>query len=226
MLYLLVGILGGFAQGYVYPKVYATGDAAATAANLVQHAGLVRLAVVADLAQATIWIFLGLVLFSLLHRAGRYVATTMVVLVAVGAGITMLNAVFEFEAVRAATGAVDLASFGTINSSTLLLMLVDTHHYGLLIAQVFFGLWLVPLGLLTYRSRRFPRALSLLLVVGGACYVVDSLLGFLVPEFGSSVHGAIVIPCAVAEVWTVGYLLLQLARRPGTSPAPDRGSGS
>lgn len=46
VLYLFVGISGGFAEGYVDPKLYVAGDAAATAANVVSHAGLVRLGVV------------------------------------------------------------------------------------------------------------------------------------------------------------------------------------
>ena len=45
VLYLLVGIFGGFAQGFVYPKIYAAGDAATTAGNLVANSGLVRIGV-------------------------------------------------------------------------------------------------------------------------------------------------------------------------------------
>src|SRR5713226_6722350 len=95
VLYLLVGIFGGFAQGFVYPKVYVAGDAATTAANLIANAGLVRLGVVADFFDNTIWVFLALVLYRLLKHVNNSVARAMVVLVAIGAGITMLNAVFE-----------------------------------------------------------------------------------------------------------------------------------
>ena len=51
LLYLVVAIFGGFAQGFVYPKVYAAGDAATTAKNLLANFGLVRIGVVADLIQ-------------------------------------------------------------------------------------------------------------------------------------------------------------------------------
>jgi len=54
VLYLFVGIFGGFAEGFVEPKMYAAGDAAATAANVVANAGLVRLGVVADLLDQTL----------------------------------------------------------------------------------------------------------------------------------------------------------------------------
>jgi len=51
LLYLVVAIFGGFAQGFVYPKVYAAGDAATKAKNFLANFGLVRIGVVADLIQ-------------------------------------------------------------------------------------------------------------------------------------------------------------------------------
>ncbi|MGH2416687.1 MAG: DUF4386 domain-containing protein, partial [Microcystaceae cyanobacterium] len=143
ILYLLVGIFGGFAQAFVYPKMYIAGDATTTTTNLIENAGLVRTGIVADLFQATVWVFVAMTLYRLLKHVNKSVAGAMVILAAIGASITCLNAVFEFEALRVATGAVNLASFGTLGSNTLVLLLVDAHHYGLLITQIFFGLWLV-----------------------------------------------------------------------------------
>ena len=48
--YLLVGIFGGFAEGFVDPKLHVAGNAAATAGNVVANAELVRMGVVAHLA--------------------------------------------------------------------------------------------------------------------------------------------------------------------------------
>jgi len=208
VLYLLVGIFGGFAQGFVYPKIYVAGDAAATAANLVANSGLVRLGVVADFFDNITWVLLALILFGLLKHVNKSAARAMVVLVAIGAGITMLNAVFEFEGLRIATGAVSLGAIGAAGSNAVALLFVDVQHYGLLIAQIFFGLWLVPLGYLGYRSRLFPRALGVALIVGAACYLVDTLAAFLVPDLGKAIHGYITIPSAIAEIAMVVYLLV------------------
>ena len=125
-------------------------------------------AVVADLFQATVWVFLGLTLYLLLKHAHKTAAIAIVVFVAIGAGITLLNAVFEFEGLRVATGAVHVAASGTAGSNATVLLLLDTQHYGYLIAQIFFGLWLVPLGYLAYKSGWFPKALGVLLVVGAS----------------------------------------------------------
>ena len=209
VLYLLVGIFGGFAEGFVEPKMYAAGNAATTAGNVVANAGLVRLGFVSDLFQATVWVFLGLILYLLLKHVNKSVAMAMVVLVAIGASIVCLNAVFEFEGLRVATGAVNLAAFGTTGSNAMVLFLLDTQHYGIFIAQIFFGLWLVPLGYLAYNSAGwFPKWLGVLLVVGGICYLVDMLALFLVPDFGIKIHTFLVIPSALAEISMVVYLLV------------------
>jgi hypothetical protein len=208
VLYLLVGIFGGFAQGFVYPKIYVAGDAATTAANLVANSGLVRMGVVADFFDNVIWVFLALILYRLLKQVNTSAARAMVVLVAIGASITMLNAVFEFEALRVATGAVNLGGLGAAGSNALALLLVDAQHYGLLIASIFFGLWLVPLGYLAYKSGWFPKALGVVLIVGGACYLVDMLAAFLLPDIGKAIHGYVNIVSAIAEVSMVVYLLV------------------
>ena len=163
--------------GFVENKVYVAGDAATTAGNVVANSGLVRVGIVADLFQATIWVFLAMTLYMLLKHVNKSAASAMVVLVAIGAGIVCLNEVFEFEGLRVATGAVNLAAFGPAGSNALVLLLLDTQHYGFLIAQIFFGLWLVPLGYLAYKSGMFPKALGVLLIVGGACYLVGTARG-------------------------------------------------
>src|SRR5215467_12713049 len=86
LLYLLVGIFGGFAEGFVEPKMYVAGDAAATAGNVVANAGLVRLGVVADLVDQTVFVFLALILYLLLKHVHQSAARAVVLLVALAAG--------------------------------------------------------------------------------------------------------------------------------------------
>jgi hypothetical protein len=188
--------------------MYVAGDAAATAGNVVANSGLVRLGVVAELLDSTIFVFLAMTLYVLLNHVHRSVARAMLVLVALSTGISCLNTVFEFAGLRVATDGAYAAALGTAGSNALVLLLLDTQHYGVLIAQVFFGLWLAPLGYLAYRSGWFPKALSVLLVLGSVCYLVDTLTLFLVPDFGEKIAAYIVIPSAIAEVWMVGYLLV------------------
>src|SRR2546430_17698352 len=75
VLYLIVGIFGGFALAYVSPLVYFPGDAAATAAKVAANADLVRTGVLADLLQAAVFVFLALTLYLLLSCLQRDGAT-------------------------------------------------------------------------------------------------------------------------------------------------------
>ena len=208
LLYLFVGIFGGFAEGFVDPKMYIAGNAIATAGNVIANSALVRMGVVAHLLDGTFFVFLAMTLYILLEHVDKAVARAMLILVALATGIICLNAVFQFEALRVAINPSYAIAFGIAGSNALVLLLLDMQHYGTLIAQVFFGLWLVPLGYLAYKSELFPKWLGAVLITGGACYLVDLLTAFLTPNFAQMIHGFVIIPSAIAEIAMVLYLLV------------------
>ncbi len=218
LLYLVVAILGGFAQ-VVRVSVYEPGNAAATSANVVANATLLRLSFVADLVQALVWLVLAVTLFRLLAHAGRNIARAMVVFVAVSAAITCLNMVNQLGAVLVATNHSYVTAFGAGGSNALVLLFMDLQHYGYLIAQ-FTWLWLFALGVLGYRSGMFPRWLCLVLMLGTVCYVVDALTQFLAPSFADTSAAIFVLPETLCEVSLLVYLLVKGVRTPH-SPAVD-----
>jgi hypothetical protein len=213
VLYLFVGIFGGFAEGFVDPKMYVAGNAAATAGNLIANSGLVRMGVVSHLLDGTLFVFLAIALYNLLLEVHKGLAQAMLVLVVIATGIICLNAVFEFEGLRVATDPSNTAALGAAGSNALVLLLLDMQHYGTLIAQVFFGLWLVPLGYLTYLSRLFPKWLGIVLIFGGICYLIDLLAAFFAPIVSQMIHAFIIIPPTIAEISMVVYLLAVGVRR-------------
>ena len=180
--YLLVGIFGGFAEGFVDPKLHVAGNAAATAANVVANAELVRMGVVAHLVDGVFFALTAMALYLLLNHVHKNAARSMVIFVVIAVGMICLNAVFLFEGMQVATDPSYVTAFGVAGSSALVMVLLDIQHYGTLAAQVFFGLWLAPLGYLAYRSGLFPKALGVVLVVATVSYLADSLAAFLLPE--------------------------------------------
>lgn len=221
LLYLIVAIFGAFAFAYVLGKVYAPGDATTTAANVLANSGLVRIGLVADLLQATVFVFVAMTLYLLLKHVSKNAAGAMVILVAIATTIMCLNNVFQIAALIVATDMSYAAALGAAGSNALVLLLLDMQHYGFIIAQIFFGLWLVPLGYLAYNSGMFPKALGVLLIVGGTAYLVDVVAAFLFPDFGKTIHGFLLVPFTLAEVWMLGYLLIRGVKEPipGTTTA-------
>lgn len=213
-----MALFGGFAEGYVDPQMLVAGDAAATVAKVLTNAGLIRLGVVAHLTGAVFFLFTALALFALLRQVHTSMARAMLFLVVVAVAITSLNAIFLFEGLRVASDASVATAFGPEGSNALVMVLLDIQHYGTFAAQVFFGLWLLPLGYLVYRSPGwFPKWLGFALYLGGLCYILDLLAAFVAPELFLRIHRLVVIPCIVAEVAMVLYLLVVGVR----TPAPD-----
>ena len=188
--------------------MYVAGDATTTVGNVLANPGLVRMGVVAHLLDATFFVLTAMIFYVLLQHVHKSVARSILVFAALAVGIKTLNAVFQFEGLRVATDASYAAAFGAAGSNALVLLLLDIQHYGTLSAQVFFGLWLAPLGYLAYKSGLFPKALGVTLVAATVCYLLDLLVAFLVPDFGKQIHPFIIIVPAIAEIWMVLYLLV------------------
>ena len=211
--YLVVAILGAFAQ-IVRVSVYAPGDAAATVENIVANASLVRYGFVADLVQAAFFLFVVMALHRLLQHAGRNVARAMVIFVVVAVAIICLNMVHQLGALLVATDPSYAGAFGTEGSDALVLLLLDLQHYGYLIAQIFFGMWLFPLGLLAYRSGMFPRPLGRLLMLASVGYLVDVLLQMLRPELADAINPFLVGLFSLSEGSMLLYLLIKGVKTP------------
>lgn len=224
LFYLVVGITGGFSEGFVDPFLYVAGDAAATSANVVDNEGLLRLGAIAHLTDAVFFLLTAVTLHLLLKHVGRHAARLMVVPVVVAAGIISISAVFTFAAMLVATDGSYATAFGPVGSSALVLLLLEIQHFTVLAAQVFFGLWLAPLGYLAYKSRLFPKALGILLMLATVSYLVDVVVAFLLPWLAGQIHGYLGIVPAIAEIWMVLYLLtvgVRSARPADRTPAAE-----
>src|SRR5213080_4520982 len=180
--YLLVGIFGGFAEGFVDPKMYAAGDAAATTANVLANSVLLRVGVVAHLVDGAFFALTALTLYVLLKHVHQGVARAMLVFVVIAVGMISLNVVFQFEGLQVATDGSYATAFGAAGSNAIVMILIEIQHFGTLAAQVFFGLWLAPLGYLAFKSGLFPRAVGVVLVVATVSYLVDVLAAFSRPD--------------------------------------------
>lgn len=222
--YLVVAITGGFSEGVMGPFLYVAGDATTTAGNLVANSGLVRLAVVAHFADAVFLVLTAITLYVLLKHISKHAARLMVLPVVLAAAIKAVSTVFTFMAMQVATSGTYAAEFGESEANALALLLLEIDHYGILAAQVFFGLWLAPLGYLAYKSGLFPKALGVILIVATPSYLTHLALAFLHPELFEQMSGFLTITPIVAEIWMLFYLLIVGVRSPRSAAQPPAAS--
>ena len=211
--YLIVAVTGGFSELVVRDSLIEAGNAAVTADNIATSAGLFRIAFASDLVNITFFVLAALALYALFRTIDDQIAVAMVVFNAVAAAIMSVNMINHFAALRLASSAGE--------SDALVMLFADMHSSGYAIAQIFFGLWLLPLGYLVYKSGFFPRALGGALMVGAFSYLTELLAGFLFPDLSESLLRAIAMPAALAEVSLIIWLLAKgIKTGPHLRPAP------
>ena len=207
ILYLIVAVGGGFSE-YVRLSVRVRGDAAATAANVAEHASLFRLGFVADLVDFACFLAVGLLLYAILKPAGPRIAVSMLALNAVSVAIQALNMLNHLGALLVATDRTYTTGLSSDTVAGLVALLLDMHAQGYLIAQIFFGLFLLPLGYLVYRSGLFPRVLGRILMIGSGGYVAGVVATYLSPGFESSLAVYFGIAGGLAELTFLVWLLI------------------
>ena len=178
-LYLLSNIFAPFTLLYLPSRFIVRGDAAATAKNILASEMLFRLGIVGNLFTFIANIFLALALYQLLKVVSKNMASVMVILFLVGVPIAMLNEVTQLAVLRLLSGADYLKVYAPDQLQALAYLLLGLHDQGLLVAHIFFGLWLLPMGYLVFRSGFIPKIVGVLLVIAGVGYVVQSFATFL-----------------------------------------------
>jgi hypothetical protein len=187
LLYLLTSIVGFFAMGYVPDKLIVRGNAAATASNIAASETLFRLGVVAELVGMAGFIFVARALYDLLKGVNQRHASLMVLLIVVSVPIAFLNELNSIAALVLVRGADFPSAFEKPQREALAMLFLRLHGQGVVVAEIFWGLWLFPLARLVYRSRFLPRFLGVWLALAGFAWVILSVTGILLPQYQGQV---------------------------------------
>ena len=213
LLYILMSIPGFFAMVYVPSKLIVHGNAAATANNIAAAETLFRLGIVAQLISQAGFLFVTLALSDLLKGVNRRHASLMVTLVVVTIPIAFLNELNSIAALVLVRGAEFLSIFEKPQRDALAVLFLNVHFHGFVVDEIFFGLWLLPLALLVYRSRFLPRFLGVWLAIDGFAWVILSLTGVLLPQYYDKVF-TYCQPASFGEVALMLWLVIRGAKPP------------
>jgi hypothetical protein len=209
LIYLIVIATGIFSIAYVPSQLVDYRDGAATLATLQADTGLYRWGLAAGMACYLAYIALPLVLYRVLADTHRGLAALMVILAVCGALLSLINLGHKFDVLALISQRPGLASLTGAQIEGQVMLALIRYNQGIVLAQLFWGTWLIPLGLLALRSGLLPKALGVLLVIGGVAYVFQSFAWTAVADYAQSGLARYVTrPATLAEIGTCLWLLI------------------
>jgi hypothetical protein len=219
LLYILASAVGVVRLMYIPTRLFVHGNAAATASNIAAHESLFRLGIVSEPLAGALWLFVPLALYRLLKEVDQTLAVLMVILGALmQVPLFFFNTMTDVAALLLVRGADFLSVIDRPQREALAMLFLRLHHHVDLANAMFWGLWLLPLGLLVYRSRFLPRFLGVWLMMACFAWLAFSVTGLLLPEYEDKVF-SIGQPLVWGEIATMLWLAIMGAKRRRLAPA-------
>ena len=209
LLYLVVIVCGIFSELYVRASVKVPGDAIATANNITSSEFLYRLGFVSDLIMITCYFLVAFFLYMILEPVNKNLAKLMVLFNLISIPIMCINMLNHSAALLLMSGADYLKVFETEQLQALVMLFLNFHNDGYLVAELFFGLYLFPLGYLVFKSECLPKILGILLIIGSIGDLTVFFTFFLFPNYIEIISQFFDPPAGIAEISLCLWLLIK-----------------
>ena len=207
LLFLSMVVFGLFAEIFFRQKLFVLDDAAATADNVLSNIFLFRAGIVSDILMSLSYLFTALALYMLLVSVNKQLASLMVLFAAAGCVLLLSNILNQFVPLSMLSASALPGAFTDGQIQSLAMLSYNTSYHGYMIGQVFFALWVLPLGVLIYRSKFIPKAFGILFIIEVICGLLSVLVHFLVPD--RSIEDALLLPGTIAEFAFMFWLLIR-----------------
>lgn len=207
-IYLVVVTTGMFSLAYIPQRLIDWNDSKATFANISASAALFRLGIYSSVLCYVAFTFLPLVLYKLLRVVNESQAKAMVILALLSVPSSFTNLQYRYIAVTLTGKETFLQQVSIEDLQSKLMFALHQYNDGLLLATVFWGLWLFPFGLLVYQSGFIPKFLGVLLMLGCVGYLINFTGNTLFKDYSETGIGKYMrmLP-AIAEIGTCFWLL-------------------
>jgi len=192
---ILEGLTATYGQVIVFNKLVVSGNAAATASNILSHESLFRLGFAFCFFGVGFHIAWALLFYDLFKPVHRNASLFGLLVIVVGCAIQALAAVFYVAPLLVLTSGSSLAALTTDQLQALAFAFVRVNGAAFNAYLVFFGVWCVVAGYLIFRSRFLPRVLGLLLALAGLAWMT-----YLSPPFGNKLFPIIAVISGIAEI--------------------------
>jgi len=212
VLYVIIVVLGLFAEVGVRSRLVVADDPGATARNIADSAWLFRAGFAADLLVFLADVALAVLLYRLLEPIDRTMSLLAAAFRLTQTAIIGLNLLHMFDALRIIDQADYLDSFGNGGAEALALSSLETHRYGYILGLTFFGAATMIIGRMAIGARQMPTSMGVVLMLAGAGYVVDAAMFFMIPGYDGAASPIVLAPAIVAEAWFALWLLTRAGR--------------
>ena len=165
LFFLLMVVFGLFAEIFFRQKIFVVDDVAATARNILSNEFLYRTGISSDILMSLCYLFTALVLYKLLAPVNKNLAAAMVVFAAAGSIMLLCNIQSEFAPLTILSGNEYMDTFNTGQLQSLAMQSYQSYLHGYVLGQVFFALWVLPLGILIHRSKFIPKVFGILFIL-------------------------------------------------------------
>jgi len=208
-LYLIIIVIGLFGEAFVRDRLIVSGDAAATAANIMSHESLWRFHIAAELFLLICAVALLLILYALLRPVSRDLALLAVFINLVSIGIEAATTMYLLQALFPLGNAGYLKAFTREQLYAMASLSLKSHGYGFSVSLLFFGCFCLIVGYLIFRSGYLPKTIGVLMQIAGLSYLTNSFALILSPAFANRLFPAILLPAFVGEASLCLWLLVK-----------------
>jgi Domain of unknown function (DUF4386) len=209
LLYLVIIATAMFAEGFVRGRLIISGNAAATAGNIIGSPTLFRAGLVADLINCALDVAVAVVLYVLIRPVNRSLALLAALFRVTADTILGVVGLLHVAAIVILSDATCLKVFSVQQLEALAYLTLKLHGLGYTISIAFFGVGCGILGYLIHRSMYLPRLIGVLLVVAGLCYLFDSFGTIVAPSFSARLYPWPLLPGFVSELALCIWLMIK-----------------
>ncbi len=191
----LEGMASAGGQVVILGSLVVTGNAAATAANILAHQPLFWAGFAISLLGVVFHVTWAVLFYELFQPVNRTIAFLALCVVLVCCAMQALTGLLYLAPLLVLQGGSALSAFTPAQVQGLAFALLKVNGQAFNVDLVFFGLWCVLSGYLIVRSTFLPRILGVLLMLDGVGWML-----FLVPPLASYVFPVIAVASGLAEL--------------------------
>jgi hypothetical protein len=208
-LYLLIIVLGAFAEGFVANKLIAPGDAATTAHNIMATPGLWQFSVAGDLVVVLCAVPLLWIEYLLLRPVSRQLVLLAVLFNVVSLAVEAISKLFLLVVMPTLGSPGYLKAFAPQQLEVLANLALRSHDIAFNIALIFFGFTCLVNGYLIFKSGYLPKLIGVLMQIAGLSYLMACFAALFAPALADVITPAILLPPLIGESSFCLWLLIK-----------------